>query len=172
MKKSIFILMAVVLGMTACNEKQITKAGDDNFDTSSISVEDATWPKLKIKTGRPEIIVAGESVEDCSGLGKCGPCAAICITVEWKNKNNSLTFADGWREVAANLNGSQMILSFIDQAEIDNGDGTTTFESDFNIGSEVSTLLGFNNVIILAGNYPIDYSSNPKGAVTVLVSTN
>lgn len=168
MKKSIFILIAVVLGTVACNEQIEPTANNSNsFDPSTIAVENR--PRIKIKTGRPEIF--GQR-EGCTGKGACGPCLAICITIEWEKSSESVPHSQGWREAEVNCDGNFLTLSLVEQAAIDNGDGTTSMDYAFSVGAEVSSLLGYNDIVLQPGTYTIDYSSNSYGNVTIPVTTN
>ena len=150
--KKYFCLAIIAVCMVACSDQK-EKVDVIEFDSSTISEVDG-GPKVKIKTGRHPLQV-GDWVESCSGKGYCGPCFGVCVIIKWRKSNNSLAYSDGWREVNVSSDGTNLVLSFEEFAEIDNGNGVTTFVDEFNIGSEVSNLLGFNDITILAGEYPI-----------------
>lgn len=141
MKKSIFILMAVVLGITACNEKDFASENNESFDNSSISVEEQ-GPILTIK-GKPYRAVEkrDRDGETCD----CKFCFGIC-DAGFDIKIPLPNFA-----VAPNISPTKAKIYVLE----DYAHAESEFGLDFDITFPGSALSGtnINNLILKTGVY-------------------
>lgn len=142
MKKYIFILMAVVLGTVACNERaEITEKNNVPFDPSTIAVEEG-GPKIKIK-GKPyrAVEVRERDLKKC----ECKFCFGICdvgIEIELDLKDFGLV-AD-----LPNNKADIYVLENLPNAETEFG-----IDLDLNIPSSYLQGSGLNQLTLLQGLY-------------------
>jgi len=170
MKKQLFISLSIILFFLfqSCEEEQDIKP--DTSNTNGIySVYNDKKDNNNNQARKKIIIIIGFGTPDpymnprCNGMGKCGPCPGICIIIIFKLVTKPLTNIEinrglGLVEVEIPVPG-KMRMIFHRNADI--GNGFVDIANDFFIGQEVSNFLGFNQLIIKQGLYPIDYSNFP-----------
>lgn len=95
-----------------------------------------------------------------TGDGDCRPGFGICSIVISRNR-----VADHTAEGIATIDGDRLSIDFLSQ----HPDRSASLVVDENIELDPETArgLGAERVIIAAGVYPVDYSSNPNGTVSV-----
>ena len=159
MKKIFFILICSFciyesIGQTTTkgpyleNNLNLIKAG-----TYSINPVNYEKPKLKFKHS--------------AGPERCQNCLCplgICVTIQFFS--SALTNAqmnDGYGTARVRIEKNKLVLSFDQPAALP--DGTIPIESDYFIGSEYSSVLGFAKVMIKTGIYKVTNFSeaNPYG---------
>ncbi len=102
---------------------------------------------INVEIGRPS--------QNCNGFGICS------VTV-------GLTAADRTVPTSATWSNGRLQLSFL--SEPADKTNVLVIEKDIALDSATSRTLGYEQVIVKAGEYPVDYSGNPHGQVSVNVS--
>ncbi|MCB9245210.1 MAG: hypothetical protein H6606_02165 [Flavobacteriales bacterium] len=147
-----------------------------SYGESFITIEDRDLTTEFIKVDTYEAGFKKGNTETppqtCSGDMPCGPCPGICWQSKGKKKTNLPVGAhdSGWRECTLTLAVNQMTMAWAEPADEDPGDGKSHFPNDWNIGDELSQYMGYDSIVIDAGAYTLDYSSNPYRTAVVDVT--
>jgi hypothetical protein len=134
----------------ALGYEQVTlRAGEYPVDYSS-NPHGAVSPDVTTR-GLVITVEIGRPSQDCRGFGICG------ITIGPLASARSVPTAALW------VNG-RLQLNFL--SETPEKADLLTIEKDIVLDSATSRALGYEQVTLRAGEYPVDYSSNPHGQVS------
>lgn len=170
--------ITLVFGVTffiSCEKNSIPKANEVNQSAPEISYMVAGSFPIKVRKGT--------HIErlDCTKNLPCGPCPGICI--RWEKPAEPTLLASDYQitqeDIDNNLslvyleeiNSTSFLISVTDGEECYH-ENELIFDEDVDLGSNVAAGFGYNSLTIVAGEYSVDFSSNPEGEVVVNVISN
>lgn len=159
------LMLLVCLTIISCTkESKFIKTNSSDFPTQ--------YKEMSIDLAGVLLSPTHLTMENCADNEDdvCGSCPGVCtdmILLDW-----SLTEAEiesGYGYLSVQIQNNQLHASF--SRSVDDGSGSVLIDKDFFIGTEASNLLGFQEVIILQGHYPLDYSNFEFGETNFTISS-
>jgi len=160
--KKMLLLSLGLIGLTIMSFKSSENVKEKNLDigtgSGSIYVRIGTylWP-------------------DCNGSNPCGPCAGICIRRGKGPKKVDDMFVIGTQVPEGegvfniiDISKNTMTLEFLTPG-FTNGNQTGLAEN-FELGSEISNIYGYSNIILNQGFYKVNYTNSQYGKSTFNVT--
>jgi hypothetical protein len=158
--KKLLMGVFVVGALSSCSKDKgnVKQAGISVLGNSEMNSERRFTIKIKIRTGTPNSVPPRDN---CFGKGACGPCPGLCIVV---GLDGSAGLADATADVAL-VGLTQMRIDF--NSPPDDNSGLFPIQLPVVLPLDVAQALGRTAITIIPGVYPLDFSSNVNGAVTV-----
>jgi hypothetical protein len=191
MKQLIFSLSTsalLIVALFSCSKITELNKHDDNaqkISAKSIDENEILAARIVIGRGRSPKYINGFK-EVCTGTYKCGPCPGACLKVVKTSKRGPLTSGKFDNEILNEvfppfysndeLDGDITGIATLEEKGtkirvllegdgVDEGNGFSTFPNSVIVNEETTALLGRKQIIILKGEYKIDYSRGGFGEV-------
>ncbi|MCS7077971.1 MAG: hypothetical protein NZ455_14765 [Bacteroidia bacterium] len=163
------LLLAMIatgtIGFVSCQKQQKEVATLTQYKSNPYREGSAN--RIKIKGAfRWDGTVGNGSSENCRG-GDCGQCPGICLIIQFSTIEGNVShqeYMQGYGSAFIWLQDNQLVME--PHRTVDNGDQKVRITHDFQIGSQVSQLLGYEMITIQKGIYAIEYNTeNPYGII-------